>query len=157
MKSTRFLILILLVLTLSPVALAGQFGVRAGHYDDSDQNFVGVDLLVDLGAVNLNPNIEYSLQDDVTAGSANIDFTWNIFTRGGIEPYVGAGVGLTYADDERINQTDTDLVGNLFGGVAFNLRPVKPYVQLKYFRVLENEAGNQNNKDDFGFAVGVRF
>src|SRR4051812_18654405 len=73
MKSLRFTVLITLFLVLAPAAFAADFGVRAGRLDRANENFVGAEMLFDLGTINLNPNIEYWLVDDVTEGTANLD------------------------------------------------------------------------------------
>ncbi len=152
MKSLRIFTLISIALLLAPVLSAADFGVRAGRYNDGDEEFVGVEALFDVGIVNINPNIEYSLADDITAGSANLDITFDILNIGNITPYVGAGVGLTYVDDVG---TQTDIVGNLIGGVSFKHEFLEPYAQVKYFRVLDNEEGEA--EDDIALTIGLRF
>jgi opacity protein-like surface antigen len=151
MKSLRILTLITFVLALAPALAAADFGIRAGRNNDTHENFVGVEALYALGGININPNIEYSLQDDVTAGSANIDLTVDILQLAAIRPYVGAGIGLAYLDAD-LGTTETNAVGNLIGGVAFQLPALKPYGQVKYSRRLENGSGH-----DVSFAVGLRF
>ena len=152
MKSLRILTLISIALLLAPVLSAADFGVRAGRYNDGDEEFVGVEALFDVGVVNINPNIEYSLADDITAGTANLDITFDIMSIGNITPYVGAGLGLAYVDDV---DTQTDIVGNVIGGVSFKLDFLEPYAQVKYFRVLENEEGEA--EDDIALTIGLRF
>ena len=152
MKSVRILTLTALALLLAPMLSAADFGVRAGRFNDSDEEFVGVEVLFDLGAINVNPNIEYSLADDITAGTVNVDLTYDIVSIGSITPYLGAGVGLSYVDDL---DTQTDVLGNLIGGVAFKLDRVTPYAQLKYFRVLDDEEGEA--ADDIALTIGLRF
>ena len=157
MKSIRTLALIALVLAVSPSLFAADFGIRAGQYnelDAEDNQFVGAELLFDLGAVNINPNVEYLLADDVTAGSANIDLTVDVGRFSRVTPYVGAGVGLWYVDDDFGGNT-TDLLGNLIGGVQFDFDFLKPYAQVKYFRVLQDDDGNEG--DDLAFTIGLRF
>ncbi|HEV7765392.1 MAG TPA: hypothetical protein VGQ76_10350 [Thermoanaerobaculia bacterium] len=154
MRSVRFLSLFAVVLILAPVLSAADFGIRAGRYNDGDDEFVGAEMLFDIGAININPNIEYALVDDITSGSANLDVTVDIFSIGNIHPYVGAGVGMLYVDNETF--TRTDVVGNLIGGVSFNLEMLTPYAQLKYFRVLDNENGAEE-EDDIALTIGVRF
>ena len=157
MKSFRILPLLALVLVLTPAAFGADFGVRLGQYNDLDTDetrFVGAEVLLDLGAVNLNPNIEYLLDDEITAGSANIDLTVDVGRFARVRPYVGAGLGLWYVDDD-FRDTTTDLLGNLIGGVQFDLDFLKPYAQVKYFRVLQDEDGNEG--DDLAFSVGLRF
>jgi opacity protein-like surface antigen len=154
MKSIRTTTLLFLVLLLAPSLLGSDFGVRAGRFSESDTEFVGAELLWDLGAVNVNPNIEYWLEDDVTAGTANLDLTVDIGRFSRVTPYVGAGVGLQYLDLESGTNT-TDLLGNVIGGLAFDLSFLKPYAQVKYSRVFEND--DLAETDDIAFTVGLRF
>jgi opacity protein-like surface antigen len=141
------------LLTLGPAALAADFGVRAGQYRDAEEEFVGAEMVIDTGVLNFNPNIEYSLADDITAGSANLDVTLDLGKFSSLTPYVGAGVGLSYVDDD-FGSDETNVVGNLIGGVAFNFEFLKPYAQVKYFRTLESGAAKS---DDFALTVGLRF
>lgn len=153
MKPLRFLSLLLLAFALTPTLFAADFGLRAGRYDDIGEEFVGAEVVFDAGAININPNIEYSLAEDITAGSANIDLTLDLGNFARATPYVGAGVGLWYADNDAGDST-TDILGNLIGGVQFDLDYLKPYAQVKYFRLLDDENGGG---DDIAFTVGLRF
>ena len=150
MKSLRFLALVVFVLLLVPAAFAADFGVRAGRLDRANEDFVGVEALYDLGVFNVNPNIEYWLVDDVTEGTANLDVTFD-FGSTHIKPYVGAGIGLLYVDDDF--GSDTETLGNLIGGVEFDLEFLKPYAQAKYSRSLENSDGGH----EWALTVGLRF
>jgi opacity protein-like surface antigen len=141
------------LLTITPAVLAADFGVRAGQYRDAGEEFVGAEVLIDAGVLNLNPNIEYSLADDVTSGTANLDVTFDLGRFNRVTPYVGAGVGLLYTDDDSGTST-TDVLGNLIGGIAFHFDYLRPYAQLKYFRTLENDDGDS---DDFAVTIGLRF
>lgn len=156
MKSLRFLIPLLLLLLVAPAVFAAEFGVRAGRLNEANENFVGAEVVFDLGAVNLNPNVEYWLIDDdaggdVTAGTANLDVTVD-FGSSRIKPYVGAGVGLFYADTD-FGGSDTETLGNLIGGVKFDLDFLKPYAQAKYSRSLEDSGGGH----EWALTVGLRF
>lgn len=155
MKSLRMFPLLAAALLLAPVLSAADFGVRAGRFHDSDEEFVGAEMLFDLGALNLNPNLEYSLADDVTAGSANLDVTYDVASVGSFTPFIGAGIGLSYVDNDI--DTRTDILGNLIGGVSWNLQTLKPYAQLKYFRVLDNDSGSGEADDDIALTIGLRF
>ena len=155
MKSLRILALTATLLVLVPLASAADFGVRAGRYNDSDEEFVGLDLAFDLGAVTVNPNLEYSLADDVTAGSGNIDLTWDVVRIGRATPYIGAGLGLWYADSD-LAPTQTDIVGNLIGGVSLEMGSLKPYAQVKYFRLLDDQEDG-DAEDDIALTLGLRF
>lgn len=154
MKAIRILSLAAVVLVVAPLVSAADFGIRAGRYSDGDQDFVGAELLFDVGMLNINPNLEYLLDTgDVTAGSANLDVTFDVVNVGTFTPYVGAGLGLTYVDTD-IGDT-TDLVGNLIGGVTLNLATLTPYAQVKYVRLLDDS--DVGDKDDIAFIIGLRF
>jgi opacity protein-like surface antigen len=140
-------------LVLAPTLLAADFGIRAGRYSEAEETFVGAEVVIDAGVLNVNPNIEYSLEEDVTAGSANLDVTIDLGRFAAITPYLGAGIGLLYADDD-IGGEETDAVGNLIGGLQFNLATLKPYAQVKYFRLLEDDDGDT---DEIALTVGLRF
>ena len=154
MKSLRILSLLSLVLVLTPAVFAADFGVRAGRYNEGDGEFVGAEMLFDIGAINVNPNIEYVLDEDITQGTANLDITFDVGRFSRVTPYLGAGVGLLYVDDD-FGNNNTDLLGNLIGGVGFDLDFIEPYGQVKYFRLLDDENGGDN--DNLAFAIGVRF
>jgi len=151
MKSLRSLVLIAVFLVLAPAAFAAEFGVRAGRLDRADENFVGAEMVFDLGTININPNIEYWLVDDVTEGTANLDVTVD-FGSGGVKPYVGAGVGLLYVNPD-LGSSDTETVGNLIGGVQLGLGSLKPYAQAKYTRSIENS----DSGHEWALTVGLRF
>ena len=146
-------VLVLAVLTLAPAALAADFGLRAGQYRDADREFIGAEMLFDTGTLNVNPNIEYVLDDHFTTGSANLDVTVDVARFSTLTPYLGAGIGLRYFDGP-VGGEQTDLVANVIGGVVLDLEFAKPYAQLKYFRALEDE---DDQADDFAIAIGLRF
>ncbi len=146
-------VILIALIALAPAALAADFGIRAGQYRDADEKFVGAEVVFDTGALNVNPNIEYSLEDDVTAGTVNLDVTFDIARFSTITPYVGAGLGLLYVDDD-IGGDETSLLGNLIGGITFQLDTFEPYAQVKYFRTLDDEDGDS---DDFALTIGLRF
>ena len=154
MKSIRILVLVAVALLVAPLATAADFGIRAGRYNDAGEEFVGAEVLFDIGAININPNIEYVLgDDDVTSGTINIDVTYDVANISRLTPFIGAGIGLAYADSD-LGGSETEAVGNLLGGVIFNFDTVKPYAQLKYFRGLEQNAGDN---DELALTVGLRF
>jgi opacity protein-like surface antigen len=143
--------ILIALIALAPAALAADFGIRAGRYSDSKDEFVGAEVVLDAGVLNINPNIEYSLADDITSGTANLDVTIDIGKFSSITPYLGAGVGLLYVDDD-IGGEETALLGNLIGGISLDFASIKPYAQLKYFRLLEDD-----DDDDFAVTIGLRF
>lgn len=144
-------IVFVLILVLAPAVLAADFGVRAGQYRDTKEEFVGVEMVVDAGVLNVNPNLEYSLEDNITSGTANLDVTLDIGRFSVVTPYLGAGAGILYIDDD-VGEDETDIVGNLIGGVQLDFDFLKPYAQLKYRRTLEDGAG-----DDIAVTIGLRF
>jgi hypothetical protein len=154
MKRSQLMLVLATTLCLATSALGADFGVRAGRYNDSKEEFVGAEVFFSLGAVSLNPNLEYSLEEDVNAGSVNLDMTVDLAQFGTARPYAGLGVGLLFADAETV-ETQTDVVGNLIGGVAFELGLLKPYAQVKYFRTLEG--GEEERGDDVALTIGLRF
>jgi opacity protein-like surface antigen len=155
MKRIRILSLIALALTMAPALSAADFGVRAGRYHDAGTEFVGAELLFDLGAININPNIEYLLEDDATAGTANLDVTFEVANIERIAPYVGAGIGYAYSEVGDAG-AETDIVGNLIGGLQFNFDFLQPYAQVKYFRSLDDDENGGDN-DEIALTIGLRF
>ena len=153
MKSFRSLSLSALLLALAPAVFAADFGIRAGTYTDASEQFLGAELLFDLGSLNINPNVEYSLEEDVTEGTVNIDLTYDVTSFDSFTPFVGAGLGLLYTDDE-LGNDNTDAVGNLIGGVSFRFMRVTPYAQLKYVHVLDDDTPEE---DDMAITIGLRF
>lgn len=155
MKSLRILSLLAVAVMIAPLAFAADFGIRAGRFNDADNNFVGAEVLFDAGFMNINPNVEYWLDtpDDVTAGTANLDVTFDIMSIGPVAPYLGAGVGIAYASFN--DQSETDVLGNLIGGLSFKLATLSPYAQLKYFKSLDDEGDGDD--DELSLAIGLRF
>lgn len=155
MKFVRILAVVVIGSLIASAASAADFGVRAGRYKDAGDEFVGAEVLFDAGVLNVNPNIEYSLAENVTAGTANLDVTFDILRFASVSPYIGAGLGLAYVDDDFFG-SQTDIVGNLIGGVSFDLDFLKPYAQVKYFRMLD-EDNRGTASDDVAFTIGLRF
>ncbi|HEX8619181.1 MAG TPA: hypothetical protein VF911_16490 [Thermoanaerobaculia bacterium] len=155
MKRIRIFSFIALALAITPVLSAADFGVRAGRYNEAGTEFVGAELLFDLGAININPNIEYLLEDDATAGTANLDVTFEVANISRVSPYVGAGIGYAYSEVGDAS-AETDIVGNLIGGVSFKFDFLQPYAQVKYFRALDDDENGGDN-DELALTVGLRF
>jgi opacity protein-like surface antigen len=155
MKQLRIFVLLTAALMVAPLVSAADFGIRGGRFNDADNKFIGAELLFDAGILNINPNVEYWLDtpDDVTAGTANLDVTFDVMSVGPLSPYIGAGVGIAYASVG--DTSETDILGNLIGGVAFNLPSLKPYAQVKYFKSLDDE--DSGDDDELSLAIGLRF
>ncbi|HUP47159.1 MAG TPA: hypothetical protein VNA04_00055 [Thermoanaerobaculia bacterium] len=149
MRSFRiFAVWTVLAVFTAPSLLAAEFGVRAGRHNDSREEFVGAEMAFGSSVV-FNPNIEYWLNSDVTVLSGNADLLFQ-FGRGTFQPYVGGGLGVLYSDN--VFGSTSDPLFNLIGGIRFNLDILKPYAQVKYFRLFESGGG-----DDIAITVGMRF
>ncbi|HUP60374.1 MAG TPA: hypothetical protein VNA69_08140 [Thermoanaerobaculia bacterium] len=156
MKPLRSFFLIALLLLIAPALFAADFGIRVGRLNEADEEFVGAEMLFSVGRLNVNPNIEYWLVDedaDINAGTANLDITFDL---GGtrFKPYVGGGIGLFYVDSDFAGD-NTEVLGNLIGGIGFDLDFLKPYAQVKYSVSLEDSGAGDS--DELAFAVGLRF
>lgn len=148
---SRFLLVLAALAFIVPAVSAADFGVRAGRYNDIEETFVGAEVDIPVGGgFSLNPNLEYVLESEVDAGSLNLDVLYR-FGRAAVRPYLGGGVGI-FRVDTSLGDENTTVV-NAIGGLDFNLDFLEPYVQLKYFRSLEDETEG----DDVAFVVGLRF
>jgi hypothetical protein len=167
MKS-RFLLFAAVVLLSTTSAYAIDFGVRYGQISDADEDFVGAELAIPIGAFTFNPSFEYWLIDededfDATVWTVNADFNYN-FNRGGtINPYLGLGAAYSQLDAEAsgIEFSDDEFLGNANAGLEFRLmETLMPYVQVRYFRSFnedEEEFEEGDSSDDIAFMVGLRF
>jgi hypothetical protein len=167
MKSVRLFLLVAVVVAVSaPAALAAEFGVRAGRYNDAEDEFVGAEVAWDTGNWTFNPNIEYVLTDpddfgvdDVTLVTGNFDVVYN-FGSSAFKPYVGGGLGVSYfkVEDDFLGDFDeTDTLVNAIGGVKWDLDFLTPYAQLKYFRVIAGDDEDEETNDDIALVIGLRF
>lgn len=154
MRSLRFTALLLVVALAGSSVYAADFGVRAGRMNDSEEEFVGVEMAFGNGPLKVNPNIEYWLVDDITAGSANLDVTYDIARFSTVTPYLGAGVGLFYVDSDFGDETD--ILGNLIGGIALDLDYLRPYAQVKYVKAFDTDDDGEGG-DDLALTIGLRF
>ena len=147
-----FSVVALVMVVVAPLASAADFGVRVGRYNDIEDEFVGAEVAWDSGSLTFNPNIEYILtDDDTTALTGNFDVLFN-FGRSNFRPFIGAGVGALYVDDDFFGD-DTEALVNVIGGVRWNLDFLTPYAQVKYFRAIDNDVEG----DDLAFTIGLRF
>jgi outer membrane protein with beta-barrel domain len=167
MKS-RFLLFAAVILLSTTSAFAIDFGVRYGQISDADEDFVGAELAMPIGAFTFNPSFEYWLIDeqpglDATVWTVNADFNY-YFNRGAsISPYLGLGVGYSQLDatSSGIDFSDDEWLGNANAGLEFRvLETLNPYIQARYFRSFNsdsNEFEEGDSSDDFAFMVGLRF
>jgi hypothetical protein len=167
MKSVRLFLMVFLVVAVSaPAVFAAEFGVRAGRYNDAEDEFVGGEVAWDMGNWTFNPNIEYVLADnddfgvdDVTLLTGNFDVVYN-FGSSSFRPFVGAGLGVSYfsVEDEFLGDfNETDPLVNAIAGVKWDLDFLTPYAQLKYFRLLDDDDEGETTGDDIALVIGLRF
>jgi hypothetical protein len=167
MKSVRLFLMVLLIVAVSaPAVFAADFGVRAGRYNDAEDEFVGGEVAWNTGNWTWNPNIEYVLTDnedfgvdDVTLVTGNFDVLYN-FGSSAVRPYVGGGLGVSYfkVEDDFLGDFDeTDPIVNAIAGVKWDLDFLTPYAQVKYFRLLNDDDDGEEASDDIAFVIGLRF
>lgn len=142
-----------LLLTPTPAAADTDFGVRGGLYSDASSGFVGVELLTGItGSWFFNPNAEYVFVDDGDLATINLDAHYDLPLRAPADVWLGGGLAVVFADDDRPRGNDdseTDIGVNLLAGVGFLRREaIRPYVQGKILIADETEAV---------IAVGIRF
>jgi hypothetical protein len=134
---------------------AFEFGIRAGRFNQLNENMVGVEVAFDVGPLVFNPNFEYVLIDELDLKSLNADFLLPLrFAVGRAAPYLGFGVGVMRIEASGFRTTD-EWLGNAIVGVAFGAGRVKPYVQIKdtvHFRSLLEETAY-----DSVLTIGIRF
>ena len=69
--------------------------------------------------LHLLPSIMYWNSNDVRDLSANFDAYYHFSSEGLVTPYVGAGLGMNFFNNERIDRGNTELGLNLMGGLRF--------------------------------------
>jgi len=158
MKSKRFSAIftgvvsgLILVANIAPVTAGPgtKFGVRAGYYSDTEEIFLGGELLSRISrSVFFNPNVEFVTIDNGTFMTFNGDFHYDFPTAGSPLIWAGAGLGMLYFNPEGPGDNQTDVGLNLLFGVGLSRGPVIPYFQVK--AILED-----NNEVVLGF--GIRF
>lgn len=145
-----------LLLPATPASAEGwDFGLRGGVYNDASEAAVGVELLTPIGRSGhwfFNPNVEYVFVDNGDLATFNLDFHYDLTTRGPMFVWLGGGPGLIVRDPDRPARADTQTDGalNLLAGVGFNLKnsSVRPYIQGKLILSDETESA---------VAFGIRF
>jgi len=145
------LLIIIMTGIIHSTALAqNTFGVRLGAYDDSDELFVGAELLSPLGnRTYLNPNLEYVFIDHGTYLTANVDFVYNALYNRSLLGWFGGGAGLAYFNPKGDGDSNSELALNVISGIGLRTQSdVFPYFQLK---LILGEA------DDVVFTFGLRF
>jgi hypothetical protein len=95
-------------------------GVRAGYYTDNGDFFLGADVKTGFLLVNGNANAEYIFADNAKLATFNLDGTIDFGLLPGLPTYIGAGIGLLWADPDN-SDSKTDGVFNLLFGAGFKL------------------------------------
>jgi len=137
MKQTALAVTLSLAAALSLTQMAAsdpRGGFRAGVNLDTDDPFVGGELLAPMGGSWwANPNLEYTFGDAVNVVGFNADFHYDIGTSGETMFWVGPGLAVLVRDHEHpAVDTETDVGLNGIMGVGWRLDSgVIPYVQGK--------------------------
>ncbi|MGH9748463.1 MAG: hypothetical protein ACRD6R_00875 [Candidatus Polarisedimenticolia bacterium] len=131
---------------------AADFGVRGGPYTDSEEPFVGAELLFNLDNENRwygNPNAEYVFVENGGLATVSFDFHYDLAAGGRAAVWAGAGPTLILVDRDRPgNDDDVDAGANLLFGVGAREGEVRPYGQVKLILADDSQAV---------LAFGIRF
>ncbi len=147
-KRFRSAILLLLITGGSALsAQAGQWGVRAGEYTNTSKPFGGVELLIPIGSLTFDPNVEYVFKSGYRLATINADFAYSM-SSGAPSWWLGAGPALIYSSGYGVNDTKVGL--NIFGGIGWKSGAMTPYVQAK-------EIFAKNSSRELVIGVGLRF
>lgn len=124
-------------------------GVRAGYYSDTEEAFLGVEALTNVGASGwyFNPNLEFVFVDPGELFTLNGDFHYDFWSDGDWNAWAGAGPALIFRENRR-GDDETDFGVNVIAGLGARRGAVRPYVQGKVLIADETEAV---------LGVGVRF
>lgn len=125
------------------------FGLRAGYYTGVERPFAGVELLVPVAhRLYVNPNLEYVFVDNLTYMTFNLDFHYDLPSRGPAFVWLGAGLAIVYQNPSGPPPSTTDVAANFLAGVGLSRGPVIPYFQVKLIAKSDTEAS---------VAFGLRF
>jgi hypothetical protein len=122
--------------------------VFGGRYTDREENFLGAGARIGLASITFNPNAEYIFTDNGTSYTLNLDGTMTVLPLGVGSGYVGAGLTFFTVDpDNADSSTDTGV--NVLGGFGLSAVPFKPYAQIKWAFIQDD--------NPFAILVGIRF
>ncbi|HZM70279.1 MAG TPA: outer membrane beta-barrel protein [Candidatus Cryosericum sp.] len=157
------LVVLLVMASAAPVLAQGTqgvrytgWGVRVGLSADPDQAYGGVHF--DLGEftrdVRFRPTVELGFGDDVLLLQALAEVHY-VFSKVQVwKPYVGGGLGLSYADvdddSDFDDDSDTEVSFAAIGGVETKLKSGNGFM-------LELKLGFGDNDPDVKFGVGWTF
>lgn len=144
--------LLLLLLAGGTTRAATDVGVRGGPYTDTEEPFIGAELLFNLDGDSPwygNPNAEYVFVEDGGLATVSFDFHYDFAAGGRATVWAGAGPTLILTDRDRPgNDDDVDAGANLLFGVGAREGEVRPYGQVKLILADDSQAV---------LAFGVRF
>ena len=123
------------------------FNIRGGQYTDTNKAFLGGGVDVNLLMLKASPNIEWVFIDGGKLYTINFDASYNI-SLATAEVWAGAGYVLRTTNLDGFDSVTKGGV-NLFVGGGLGLVPLKPFAQLKYSYV--------SDQDEFIWMLGVRF
>lgn len=152
-KGARFTLLTLLCLAAaaSTARAETRVGIRGGLSVDPDQVLVGLTIQPPPVAENLYvvPSVEAGFGDDLVSIALNGDLQYQFGRSGGVRPYAGGGLALTYWNADN-GGDDTELGVNALGGLLFDRSSGAPIF-------LEMKLGLTDEVPDFKFVVGLMF
>lgn len=149
-KLFRIGLVVVLVTAFSGLAVGQSVGIRAGRYMDTEEFFIGGELLSRIaGNLFFNPNVEYVFLDNVTYMTFNLDFHYDFYTNSPLFFWLGSGLGVLYANPDGPAESDTDIGANLLFGIGIDtVSTLTPYFQVKYILA---------DNDEIVLGVGLRF
>lgn len=109
--------------------------------------------------LNLNSRGLANSTQDLTARTALLDLTYDLNSRGGIRPFLGAGVGYSWLSGTGTTSKSV-LATNVFAGVRFALSDnleLSLAVKNAEFIGVKNSAGTAKNTiNDWSQSIGLR-
>lgn len=123
------------------------FNARGGQYTDTNKAFLGGGVDFNLLMIKASPNFEWVFIDGGKLYTTNFDASFN-FSLAAAEVWAGGGYVLRTTNLDNLDSVTKGGV-NLFVGGGLGLIPLKPFAQLKYSYV--------SNQDEFIWMLGVRF
>ena len=141
-----FLVVSIFATSTNALPLVG-FNVRGGQYTDTNKAFLGGGVDFNLLMLKASPNFEWVFIDGGSLYTTNFDASFGI-NLAAAEVWGGLGYVLRTTNlDDRDSLTRGGV--NVFVGAGLGLIPLKPFTQLKYSYV--------SDQDEFIWMLGVRF
>ena len=123
------------------------FNVRGGQYTDTNKGFLGAGVDFNLLMLKASPNFEWVFIDGGKLYTTNFDASFGI-NLAAAEVWGGLGYVLRTTNLDGFDSLTRGGV-NVFVGAGLGLIPLKPFTQLKYSYV--------SDQDEFIWMLGVRF